>query len=225
MLVAATPSGPAWNELSPAQQVALAPLKGRWAGIDDDRKAKWIAMAERFPSMPAAERQRVQARMAEWAALPPGDRGRARQNFQELRKLRPDDRQSSWETYRALPEEQKRALAQRAKPPPPQPEAAGTSGTVSTAKRGLEVNPTPAPVTVKPVTPTIVQANPGATTQLLGKTATPPPHHQPGLPKIAAGEGFVNPATLLPRRGPQGAATLAPPSPPASAASAPARRR
>jgi hypothetical protein len=217
-------SGPAWTELSPAHQAALAPLKGRWPAIDDARKAKWIAMAERFPSMPAAERARVQARMAEWAALPPGDRGRARQNFQELRTRSPDDRQASWEAYQALPEEQKRALAQRAKPPlrPPEATAANPANTTNISKRSLEVNPTPAPVTVRPVTPTVVQANPGATTSLLGKSAAPPPHHQPGLPKINAGEGFVNPATLLPSRGPQGAATIAQP---ASAASAPARKR
>jgi hypothetical protein len=36
--------------------------------------------------------------------------------------------------------------------------------------------------------------------------AAPPAHHQTGMPKIAATPGFVDPATLLPKRGPQGAA-------------------
>jgi hypothetical protein len=33
------------------------------------------------------------------------------------------------------------------------------------------------------------------------------------MPKIAATESFVDPVTLLPRRGPQAAAMLAPPKP------------
>ena len=74
----------------------------------------------------------------------------------------------------------------------------------------------PAPANVKPVSPTVVQAKPGASTTLVSKTPAPPLHHQAGLPKIAATDGFVNPSTLLPSRGPQGAAAIAAP---ASAAS------
>jgi len=40
----------------------------------------------------------------------------------------------------------------------------------------------------------------------MSQPATPPAHHQPGMPKIAATEGFVDRSTLLPQRGPQGAA-------------------
>ena len=59
----------------------------------------------------------------------------------------------------------------------------------------------------------------GATTTLITKRPTPPSHQQTGLPKIAATPEFVNKATLLPQRGPQGAATrsaeaLVPPEPP-----------
>lgn len=202
----AASGGPAWHELQPAQQVALAPLKQHWSGIDANRKSKWLAVAQRFASMPAAERQRVQTRMAEWAAMSPAERGRARQNFQELRTLRADDRQALWDAYRALPAEQKRELAQRAKPAsrPAEPPAAASA----TAKRVVPVNPVQ--VTVKPVTPTVVQAKPGVSTTLVTKAPSPPAHHQPGLPKIAATAGFVNPTTLLPSRGPQGAAALGP---------------
>ena len=71
---------------------------------------------------------------------------------------------------------------------------------------------------VKPVAPTLVQAKPGATTSLISAKPAQTLHQQPGLPKIAATAGFVNPNTLLPRRGPQGAAIQA------SAASQPAAR-
>jgi hypothetical protein len=40
----------------------------------------------------------------------------------------------------------------------------------------------------------------------MNQTPLPPASIQHGLPKIAATPGFVDPATLLPRRGPQGAA-------------------
>ena len=59
----------------------------------------------------------------------------------------------------------------------------------------------------KPVAPTVVQAQPGATTTLISKRPAPPAHQQTGLPKIAATPGFVDKSTLLPQRGPQGAAT------------------
>ena len=63
--------------------------------------------------------------------------------------------------------------------------------------------PSPAP---RSVAPTVVQAKPGASTTTVATTAKPPLHHQPGLPKIVATPTFVDPMTLLPRRGPQAAA-------------------
>lgn len=193
-------AGPPWAALTVSQQTALAPLRAHWPTIDASRKAKWLVVAQRFPSMPDAERERVKARMAEWASMTPAERGRARQNFQELRKLPADDRQAMWEAYRALPENERRELAQRAKTVVKPAETPPTSE----GKPRVAVNQ--APVTVKPVSPTLVQAKPGATTTLVTKTPTPPVHHQPGLPKITASKGFVDPATLLPNRGPQGAA-------------------
>lgn len=205
-------AGPTWSELRASQQVALAPLRAHWAQIEPNRKSKWLEVAQRFGNMPPAERQRVQARMAEWAAMSPTERGRARQSFQELRNLRADDRQALWDAYSALPPEQKRELAQRAKPAPRAPEPASSA----TGKRLVPVNPVA--VTVKPVTPTVVQAKPGVSTTLVTKTPNPPAHHQGGLPKITATAGFVNPSTLLPSRGPQGAAALSSPVPAAASA-------
>ncbi len=58
----------------------------------------------------------------------------------------------------------------------------------------------------RPLPPSRVQGNPGATTNLVNAPPAPPPHQQqPGLPKITAGPGMVDKATLLPQRGPQGA--------------------
>ena len=62
----------------------------------------------------------------------------------------------------------------------------------------------------RPVGPTVVQRGSGATTNLVSKPTTPPLHQQAGLPKVAATPGFVDSATLLPKRGAQGAAVRAP---------------
>ncbi len=215
----ATEAGPTWSSLSPAQQAALAPLKAQWPTIDAVGKRKWLVVAKRFPALPVGERTRVQERMAEWTRLSPVERGRARQSFQELRGLPPEDRQALWEAYRALPEEQRRQLAQRGR----QPQAASQPATRSDDKRAVAVSPRA--VVVKPVTPTVVQAKPGGTTTLVNKSPSPPLHHQPGMPKILASKEFVNPSTLLPSRGPQGAAAVAPlgaASPAAASAPAPA---
>jgi hypothetical protein len=38
-------SRPTWNELTPAQREALAPLQPEWDKLDRDRKRKWLEVA------------------------------------------------------------------------------------------------------------------------------------------------------------------------------------
>lgn len=217
-------TGPAWSSLSKSQQEALAPLQRDWPSIDANRKTKWLEVAAKFPTLPAAERERIQARMADWSKLTPAERGRARLQFQESRQFAPEDRQARWEAYQALPEEARAELAQRRKPTPPNGSAASLApkptngeGKQAQVKRNVvPPAPTTATATPRPVGPTVVQVKPGATTTLMSRQVTPPAHQQPGLPKIAATEGFVDRNTLLPTRGPQGAAVRS-----ALAASAP----
>jgi hypothetical protein len=166
-----------------------------------------------MPSLSEAERLRVQQRMTDWVRLSPAERGRARVQFQESRQIAPETRQQRWNSYQSLPADQRQALAAKASQGENQAplgqtktksEAAGPEG-----KRNVLSLPS-AGAPVRPVAPTVVQARQGATTSLVNSTATPPAHHQAGLPKINASEGFVDPATLLPRRGPQGAAAARP---------------
>lgn len=214
--------GPAWSELAPAQRAVLAPLEHDWASIDGVRKQKWLDIAARFPRMSRDEQARVQERMGEWARLSPQQRGEARTTFQKSRAIPPAERQARWEAYQSLPLEQRKALASQAK----SLNGADRRGAAGPATR---VQPEPAPASVaksnivpnpkfvaqpRPVSPALVQAKPGASTTLITKPATPPAHQQTGLPKIAASPGFVDRNTLLPLRGPQGAATLAPHSAP-----------
>jgi hypothetical protein len=208
-------AGPRWSELSPAQRSALKPLERDWSGIDADRKQKWLQIAGRMPGMPQAERDRVQARMTEWARMSPQQRGQTRLNFQEAKQVPPQDRQARWEAYQALSAEQKRQLQAKAarpvpltngKPVPPAPAARGERIDRPQAKSNIVPNPAYA-APPKAIGPTVVQAQPGVSTSLVSRQPAPPPHQQTGLPKIAATPGFVDKSTLLPQRGPQGAAT------------------
>ncbi|HNT39693.1 MAG TPA: DUF3106 domain-containing protein [Rubrivivax sp.] len=203
-----TSEGAQWSELPPAQQAALAPLRAYWGRLDADRRSKWLRVAERFPGLPPQEQQRMQARMAQWATMSPGERSRARQGFQELRRLPAADRQALWEAYRALPTEQRQALADtRATPERTRRSSSRHASAPGDArKRTVPVNPQAA--VARPIAPTVVQVEPGTTTTLMNRRPSPPLHHQPGLPKITATPDFVDAATLLPNRGPQGAATI-----------------
>jgi len=210
-------SGVPWQDLGPAHRSALKPLEKDWHSIGPEQKQKWIELAGRFPTLSPDERGRVQARMTEWAQLSPRERGQARINFQEAKQVSPHDRQAQWDAYQALPAEQKRQLAARAVPAPKDstrrtnlgvshPESASSFvDETPAAKSNIVPNPAHAQAP-RQVAPTVVQAAPGATTTLITKRPVPPAHQQTGLPKIAATPEFVDRATLLPQRGPQGAA-------------------
>ncbi|MFZ2649175.1 MAG: DUF3106 domain-containing protein [Burkholderiaceae bacterium] len=210
----ASESEPRWQDLSPAHRSVLKPLERQWPAFEGVRKQKWLAIATKYPSMSTQEQARIQARMADWAKLSPMERGVARQQFQAAKRVAPQDRPAQWEAYQALPPEQKRKLAARAAAPAAsagQQRAAATeraSGKAGAAQGKLNIVPNPAHAPQPtPIPSAALQAQPGATTTSIAKRASPPMHQQPGLPKISASPGFVDKTTLLPRRGPQGAAT------------------
>jgi len=211
--------GVSWTSLSPSQKNALRPLEREWDRIDAPRKTKWLEIANKFPNMPAAEQARIQTRMADWAKMTPKERGQARMNFKEAQQVPAQERKARWEAYQALPPEQQKQLAARATPVPRKPATADAPADGSATKKSNVVPNSSYAPRPKAVAPTVAQAAPGATTNLITKRASPPPHQPAGLPKIAVTSGFVDQATLLPKRGPQGAATRS------AAASAPTSRQ
>ncbi len=205
-------TGPiSWNELSATQRGVLAPLERDWMTVSPSQQQKWAELAKRFPALPADERARVQQRLSDWSRLSPRERAAARLNYQEARQLSPLERQQQWDTYRALPADQRRALAESASRARPVPNANPRSprGNGDNSVKSSVVR-SPAPGLAQPVGPTVIQRGSGATTNLVSKPATPPLHQQAGLPKVTATPGFVDRATLLPQRGAQGAAARAP---------------
>jgi hypothetical protein len=215
---AASESATPWADLTRAQKQALAPLERDWSFIDGVRQRKWVELAGRLPSMPEAERARIQQRMAQWASLTPAKRNQVRLQFLEAQSLPAEQRQARWQEYQALGAEEKKALARQAPASPVNGSAAERLTTARSADKKEAQAPSgtppgkqnvvqaPAPAVNRSGTATTLQAKPGATTRPLTTPASPPAHHQTGLPKIVATEGFVDPATLLPKRGPQGAA-------------------
>ncbi|MEI8264166.1 MAG: DUF3106 domain-containing protein [Betaproteobacteria bacterium] len=190
-----------WGSLTPQQRRELQQLQKEWPSLSADRQQKWLEVAARMPLMSNEERSRVRERMFEWAQMSPAQRGQARLQFQEVRQWPADDRQAKWEAYLALTDDERTALAGQANRGDQQSvsgSATQKKNTVSASAPGLNVK--------KPVAPTVVQIKPGATTQLVSKVHAPPSHHQPGMPKIVATSTFVDPKTLLPKRGPQAAA-------------------
>lgn len=224
----------AWRSLSAGQRQALAPLANLWPELPASSREKWLKMCERFDRLSPQERERLQERMSQWAALPPSQRSDARLRFQQSRQLPPDERQQKWAAYQALPssdrEDLSRQARRRAKPvwlpdhaTGPREAAQAYATKRKAAPTLAKSNVTPNTVTSsvlrpKAVSPSLVQAGAGATTNLVTRAPQPPMHQQVGLPKISASRDFVDPVTLLPRAGAQGAAMA---SLPAASASRP----
>ena len=192
---------PTWLILNPAQKAALLPLERDWDDLEDSSRSKWLRIASRFAAMPAEEQLRLHERMRAWARSSPAERQQARITFHAAQQMAADERQAKWEAYQALPPEKRQELADKAaqkrvaKPPArriaandgPQPK----SNLVPAALKGQAV---------KAVTPSILQAKPGATTVFINQIKTMPAHQQAGQTKVFADPDLVDSKTLLPKR-------------------------
>jgi hypothetical protein len=236
---AANEAGPPWSTLSERQRADLQPLRNEWPRLDVAQKQKWLELAARMPGMTGDERARVRQRMDEWNSLTPTQRAQARVQFQQARQLNPGNRQEQWEAYQALTPADRAALVERARQthqPAVAPVRRSLMGATGGAQpsQAVEARPAdsskqnivqmpPAAPPLRAISPAVVLPQTGATTSLVNRAPQVPPHNQTGLPKVNARADFVDKATLLPKRGPQGAATVAPrnsPSTPPRPASA-----
>lgn len=199
-----------WATLSPAQQRALAPLQPLWAQIEGSEQTMWLELADRDSGLSPTARQRLQQRMIEWSRLSPVQRGQARLQFQEAARWPAAERNERWQAYQSLDPQARRVLAERWKL-----EAAARAQeqrelpAPGSDKRNVFERPPASPRPARAATPTAAAARAGATTRPLlapRDEALAQPQH--GMPKIAATPSFVDPATLLPRRGPQAAAAV-----------------
>jgi len=107
----------AWQQLTPRQKQALAPLATAWPQLTPQQRSKWIALSATFETLTPPEQATVHERMREWAGLSTQERARARLNYSHLKSLSREERKAQWEAYQALSEEEKQRL-QRQKPAP-----------------------------------------------------------------------------------------------------------
>lgn len=107
---------PRWNELTPTQQTALAPLAAEWNKIEVFRKKKWLEIGNRYVGMNSEEQARIQERMRDWAKLTPEERRVAREIYTRTKKLDASQKSAQWQEYQQLPDEQKKKLAESTPP-------------------------------------------------------------------------------------------------------------
>lgn len=113
-----SPSKPAWQDLTPAQQMSLMPLAASWNNLGESHKRKWIAIAANYPALAPAEQEKLHSRMTEWVALSKQQRAQARLNFAQSKQLTPSQKTATWQAYQALSPEEKQKLAISATPKP-----------------------------------------------------------------------------------------------------------
>ncbi|QGZ38884.1 uncharacterized protein DUF3106 [Pseudoduganella flava] len=185
-----------WQDLTPAQQAALEPLKAGWDDLGPVRKQKWLEIAGRYATMKPAEQKRVHERMREWVALSPEERKAVRESYARAQKIVGGKKAAQWEQYQLLPEEEKRKLAnanaakkqQVAKPPTPAQSLVKTPTPIKPHPGLATAGGTAAPTT--PVAPAPVVPVPAA-------PVVPPPAPAPVQEMEYPLEGAATPAAMM----------------------------
>lgn len=175
----AASTGPAWPELTPAQQQSLKPLAASWNTISEAQKRKWLELSKNYATLSAADQDTLHGRMNEWASLSAQQRAQARLNFaktKELSKqLTPDEKMAKWQTYQALSAEEKTKLAQKASP---RPAGAAIAVTPVAVQKLAAVQPHPALAASSPRAP-VIAAPKIVIPPAVGATAIPAPLQSP----------------------------------------------
>lgn len=91
-LAAAEPSK-LWQQLTPLQHEALAPLASQWNSLPYKLQRHLLRAASYYRQLTPNQKLRFQNRLDKWIKLTPEQRDRARQKFLAFRKVRPDIRE------------------------------------------------------------------------------------------------------------------------------------
>lgn len=201
--VSALAPPPNWQGLTPVQRDLLAPLAKDWDKLGPNQRNKWLNAAPRLAALPPEELARLHERMRDWARLTPAERVDARVGFQVAKQVDAEQREAKWEAYQALSPEKRQELAEKAAA---RRQAQTKAKPVGLAPKALVAAPksnivpaAPKLVTPIPVTGSLVQAKPGATTVLITRGLSLPAHHAAGETKVVADPALVDPKTLLPK--------------------------
>ena len=88
-----------WEEISPASQTMLRPLRGTWEQIPPLQRQQWLQHVPRLQGMNANDRDNAQERMAEWASLSMRKRVQVEQRIKNEANDNADTRNQSWTRY------------------------------------------------------------------------------------------------------------------------------
>lgn len=173
--VVKTPSKPAWQDLTPAQQLSLKPLAANWGTLGEGQKRKWIAVAKSYLTLAPAEQIKLHSRMTEWVSLSAQQRDQARLNFAQSKQLAPTQKADKWQAYQSLSPQEKQKLAIAA---PSKPNGAAAAAK-PVAPQKLAVVPVTRPAPKQP--PRISAANQAVNRTTLLPHAPPSPEPAPTL--------------------------------------------
>ena len=90
---APTSAGMAWDQLTPDQQRALEPYRGRWNQLPPERQQAFVRGAERWQHMTPQQQEQARQRFRQWQELPPDERQKARKRYEQFRELPPDEQE------------------------------------------------------------------------------------------------------------------------------------
>jgi hypothetical protein len=136
-----------WIELTPEQQMALAPLAAQWPQLNVEQQRNWMAVSHHYARMSPRQRQVLQDRMTAWAALTPSQRNQARFDFNTIKssRLSDEERRAKWEEYSNLPQAERERLARNRRMP------RGTAPALHPPLPGRLVRPPAPPFVAAPV--------------------------------------------------------------------------
>jgi hypothetical protein len=174
-----------WATLTVQQQEVLQPLAQRWPEMDTASREKWLALAAKYPTLSNSEQARLRSRVHEWAELSTDARQQAREGFQTAQRKSEDERQAKWEAYQQLPADKRQALQER--------------GAQRQAEAASHARLRP----VSPAVPVVAQVQPGVSTVLLSRrqALVPSPWLSPGVAPLRSSWSQVDPVTLMPLPG------------------------
>lgn len=88
----------------------LAPFAEGWNALPLEEKRAWVALADKYPRLTSAEKDKAAERIRDWAKLTPEQRKLARQNYRLAKSLPRDEREAQLAQYNTLTDEQKKVL-------------------------------------------------------------------------------------------------------------------
>ena len=101
--VVATGETSDWASLNEFQRAMLRPLQAEWPALDSVNRQRWLGVAQRVRHLSPEARERVQARMADWAKLPPKKRAQARLQYVYAKHVPAAKRAELWGKYQVSP--------------------------------------------------------------------------------------------------------------------------